>query len=122
MSKKQLVGRAALMEEAVKPLYDIEAVCVSIEGRLRENLKLSRHYCDYIFHNGTEAVQKRTAAEVAKTMTEAGYDCQIGWTKTIPSGNGRWFVRVSVDPPKPTAWERFKRVVRAFLKMPKKSR
>ena len=107
MSKKQLVGREALMEEAAKPLYDIEAVCVSIEDRLRENLKFGRHSCDYIFHNGTEAVQKRAAAGVAKTMTEAGYDCQIGWKKTMSSGNGRWFVRVSVDTPKPSAWQRF---------------
>ena len=122
MSKKQLVGRTALMEEAVKPLYDIEAVCVSIEDRLRENLKLGRHSCDYTFHNGTEAVQKKTAAEVAQRMTEAGYYCQIGWRETTPSGNERWFVRVSVDPPKPTAWDKFKRVVRASLKMPKKSR
>lgn len=122
MSKKQLVGRTALMEEAAKPLYDIEATCLCIEDRLRENLKLGRHSCDYVFHNGTEAVQKRAAAEVAKAMTEAGYYCQIGWTETTPSGNERWFVRVSVDPPKPTAWEKFKRIVKAFPKMPKKSR
>lgn len=121
MSKK-LVGRTALMEEAVKPLYDIEAVCLSIEDRLRENLKQGRHYCDYIFHNGTETVQKKTAAEVAQRMTEAGYYCRVGCTETAPSGNERWFVRVSVDPPKPSAWERFKRVVRATLKMPNKSR
>lgn len=120
MSKKQLVGRTALMEEAAKPLYDIEAVCVSIEDRLRENLKLGRHYCNYIFHNGTEAVQKRAAAEVAKTMTEAGYYCQIGWAETTPSGNERWFVRVSVDPPKPTAWERFVRVIKSSLKIRRK--
>ena len=136
MSKKTLVGRTALMEEAIKPLYDIEMVCVSIEDRLRENLKQGRHYCDYIFHNGTEAVQKKTAAEVAQTeavqkktaaevaqrMTQEGYYCQIGWRETTPAGDERWFVRVSVDPPKPTAWQRFNRVLKACLKMPKKSR
>ena len=121
MSKK-LVGRAALMEEAIKPLYDIEQVCLSIEDRLRQNLKEGRHWCDYTFHNGTEAVQKKTAAEVAQRMTQEGYYCQIGWRETTPAGNERWFVRVSVDPPKPTAWERFNRVLRASLKMPKKSR
>ena len=109
MSKK-LVGRTALMEEAVKPLYDIEAVCLSIEDRLREYLKCGRHWCDYIFHNGTEAVQKKTAEEVAQKMTEAGYYCRIGWKETTPSGNERWYVRVSIDhpaPPKPSAWKRF---------------
>ena len=121
MSKK-LVGRAALMEEAIKPLYDIEQVCLSIEDRLRQNLKEGRHWCDYVFHNGTETVQKKTAAEVVQRMTQEGYYCSIGWKETTPSGNERWFVRVSVDPPKPTAWERFNRVLRACLKMPKKSR
>lgn len=121
MSKK-LIGRTALMEETQKPLYDIEAVCLSIEDRLRENLKLGRHYCDYIFHNGTETVQKKTAAEVAQRMTEAGYYCRVGCTETTPSGNERWFVRVSVDPPKPTRWQRFIQALRAYLKMPKKSR
>ena len=118
MSKK-LVGRTALMEEAVKPLYDIEAVCLSIEDRLRENLKQGRHYCDYIFHNGTEAVQKKTATEVAQRMTEAGYYCRIGWTETTPSGNERWFVRVSVDAPKPTRWERFNAALKTYLRTPK---
>lgn len=106
MSKK-VIGRTALMEEAAKPLYDIEAVCVSIEDRLRENLKLGRHSCDYVFFNGTEAIQKRAAAEVAQEMTSAGYYCRIGWKETTPSGNEKWFVRVSVDPPKPSAWQRF---------------
>ena len=119
---KKLVGRTALMEETQKPLYDIEAVCLSIEDRLRENLKLGRHYCDYIFHNGTEAVQKRAAAEVAQRMTEAGYYCQIGWVEIVPPRNGRWYIRVSVDAPKPTRWQRFIQALRAYLKMPKKSR
>lgn len=106
MSKK-VIGRTALMEEAARPLYDIEAVCVSIEDRLRENLKLGRHSCDYVFFNGTEAVQKKAAAEVAQRMTSAGYYCSIGWKETTPSGNEKWFVRVSVDSPGPSAWQRF---------------
>lgn len=105
--KKKLIGREALMEEAAKPLYNIEAVCVSIEDRLRENLKLGRHSCDYIFINGTEAVQKKTAAEVAQKMSSAGYYCRIGWRESTPNGNEKWFVRVSVDPPKPSSWKRF---------------
>lgn len=104
---KKVVGRIALMEEASRPLYNIEAVCVSIEDRLRENLKLGRHSCDYVFFNGTEAVQKKTAAEVAQRMTSAGYYCRIGLCETTPSGDEKWFVRVSVDPPKPSAWKRF---------------
>lgn len=106
MSKK-VIGRSALMEEASRPLYDIEAVCVSIEDRLRENLKLGRHSCDYVFFNGTEAAQKKAAAEVAQRMTSAGYYCRVGWKEATPNGNEKWFVRVSVDPPKPSAWQRF---------------
>ena len=120
MSKK-LIGRTALMEETQKPLYDIEAVCLSIEDRLRENLKLSRHYCDYIFHNGTEVVQRKAAEQVAERMKQAGYYCRTG-QKEMPSGTKRWFVRVSVDAPKSTHWERFNAVLKACLNYRKDSK
>lgn len=122
MSKK-LIGRTALMEETQKPLYDIEQVCLNIEDRLRENLKLSCHWCEYTFFNGTEVVQRKAAEQVAERMKQAGYYCRTG-QKEIPSGTKRWFVRVSVDTPKPTLWERFSAALKACLKTlkPKKSR
>lgn len=120
MSKK-LIGRTALMEETQKPLYDIEQVCLNIEDRLRENLKLSCHWCEYTFHIGTEVVQRKAAEQVAERMKQAGYYCRTG-QKEMPSGTKRWFVRVSVDAPKSTHWQRFIGALRASLKMPKKSR
>lgn len=118
---KKLIGRTALMEETQKPLYDIEQVCLNIEDRLRENLKLSCHWCEYTFHIGTEVVQRKAAEQVAQRMKQAGYYCRTG-QKEMPSGTKRWFVRVSVDAPKPTQWERFNAVLKACLNYRKDSK
>lgn len=104
---RKLKGRAALVEETTRPLYDIEAVCVSIEDRLRENLKLGVHSCTYVFHNGTEEVQRSTAKAVAHAMTEAGYYCTVGHREmNRPANEARWYVKVSVDVPRLSPWRR----------------